>query len=130
MCGGAIPEKDKRATQHDLCLPCKGSRLPAHCPYRAGDRVVMTASPRAAHYHPRDHVKTGFRGTVEGAIGATLLIGLCDDGQEWCQSWGSLDREPACEQLELFPPEGRTRAPRPRRKTRRRTPAPATGGAA
>lgn len=94
-CGAAIPESDKRATQHDLCLPCKGARIPARCPYKPGDRVFMPACPNARGYHPRDMIRTGFRGVVEGTIGAHLLIGLADDGREWCQSWGGLLREGA-----------------------------------
>jgi hypothetical protein len=93
MCGAVIPEQDKRANQHDLCLACKGARIPAHCPYKAGDRVVMPGSPNARRYHPDDPMRTGFRGVVEGTCGARLLLGLRDDGREWCQSWGALERE-------------------------------------
>jgi hypothetical protein len=92
ICGAVIPESDKRATQHDLCLACKGARIPARCQYKAGDRVFMPACPSARGYHPQDMIRTGFRGVVEGTIGSTLLIGLADDGREWCQTWGGLLR--------------------------------------
>jgi hypothetical protein len=93
MCHAVIPEQDKRAQQHDLCLPCKGARIPARSPYQAGARVVLQGSPNAAHYHPDDPHRTGFRGVVEGTCGWYLLLGLRDDGREFCESWGVLDRE-------------------------------------
>jgi hypothetical protein len=102
LCGALIPEEDKRATQHDLCLSCKGARIPGRCPYKAGARVIMRGSPRATRYHPDDPVRTGFRGVVEGSLGWNKLIGLADDGREWHQSWGALEREPAAEQMALF----------------------------
>lgn len=114
-CGAVIPDQDRRGTQPNLCLPCKGARIPARCPYKAGDRVIFRGSPRASHYHPQDHVRTGFRGVVEGAIGASL-IGMADDGRPWCQAWTALDREPATEQLALFGDEVQ-----PVRRTRRGT---------
>lgn len=100
-CGAPIPEADKRATQHDLCLSCKGALIPARLRFRAGDRVVMPASPNARARHPDDPVRTGFRGVVEGWIGRSL-IGLRDDGLEFSQQPGALDPEPAAEQLSLF----------------------------
>jgi len=92
-CGAQIPESDKRATQHDLCLACKGARIPARCPYQAGARVFLQPSPGMSDRHPDDPERTGFTGTVEGTVGAHLLIGLRDDGREWCEQWGALQRE-------------------------------------
>jgi hypothetical protein len=105
-CGAEIPGRDKRATQHDLCLSCKGARIPARCPYQAGTRVVLEASPGMRDRHPDDPERTGFRGVVEGTIGAHLLIGLRDDGREWCEQWGGLQ------------PEAKVRKTRPVRLTR------------
>jgi hypothetical protein len=102
LCSARIPAADKRATQHDLCLLCKGTRIPERCPYRAGDRVILRGSPRAVRYHPEDHLRTGFRGVVEGSLGWNHLIGLADDGREWHQTWGALEHEPMSEQLALF----------------------------
>jgi hypothetical protein len=131
MCGALIPEADKRATQHDLCLPCKGARIPDRCQYKAGDRVIMQGSPRCRRFSPADHERTGFRGVVEGTIGWNLLIGLADDGREWCQQTGALMREPAAEQLDLFPelPASRARPSRRRQKPGRTAVVPVAGGA-
>jgi hypothetical protein len=101
VCGRVIPGADKRRIQHDLCLSCKGRRIPERCRFKAGDRVIMPASPNAFRYHPDDPVRTGFRGVVEGWLGREL-IGIRDDGLEWYQQPGGLDPEPAAEQLSLF----------------------------
>jgi hypothetical protein len=100
-CGAPIPETDKRRIQHDLCLSCKGARVPERSRFKAGDRVIMPASPNARGYHPDDPIRTGFRGVVEGWIGHKLT-GLRDDGQEWVAQAGELDPEPVNEQLDLF----------------------------
>jgi hypothetical protein len=100
-CAAPIPEADKRRIQHDLCLACKGKRIPERSRFKAGDRVIMPASPNARGYAHDDPMRTGFRGVVEGWIGHKL-IGLCDDGREWYEQPGILDPEPANEQLDLF----------------------------
>ncbi|RCG27192.1 hypothetical protein DQ384_26085 [Sphaerisporangium album] len=70
------------------------SEIPRHCPYKAGDRVQMHGySGEHVHRggHLNDHAVTGFRGVVEGYIGATILTGTTDDGRPWAEYWGSLD---------------------------------------
>lgn len=66
------------------------SPIPAHCPYKAGDRVQMHGYP-GYNGGPRDHRRIGFRGVVEGYVGATILTGTTDDGEPWTEFWGSLD---------------------------------------
>ena len=69
------------------------SDIPPHCPYKAGDRVQMHGHP-GYHVHHGRHLSaldvSGFRGTVEGYVGATILTGTRDDGQPWAEDWGSL----------------------------------------
>lgn len=130
-CLAPIPEADKRRIQHDLCLACKAAMIPGRLRFKAGDRVVMPASPNALRYHPDDPIRTGFRGVVEGWIGH-CLTGLRDDGLEWCEQPGNLDPEPAVEQLALFEDKSvaAKRPPRKRRGGPRRTAAvPVPGGA-
>lgn len=70
------------------------SEIPAHCPYKAGDRVQMHGyTGHHVHQgHPlNDHAVTGFRGVVEGHLGGTILTGRTDDGRWWAQEWGGLD---------------------------------------
>ncbi|HET8684138.1 MAG TPA: hypothetical protein VFM54_20030 [Micromonosporaceae bacterium] len=64
--------------------------VPAHCPYRPGDWVVMHGTGHRQPYQTRQY---GFRGVVLGHMGDTLLRGLTDDGREWCEHWGGLDRD-------------------------------------
>lgn len=70
------------------------SEIPAHCPYKAGDRVQMHGYP-GHHVHRGHHLNdrnvTGFRGAVEGYLGGTILTGTTDDGRPWAEEWGSLD---------------------------------------
>ncbi len=63
------------------------SPIPAHCPYKAGDRVQMHGYPGGMP----GHGQTGFRGVVEGYLGGTILTGTTDDGQRWAEHWGGLD---------------------------------------
>lgn len=101
MCSAPIPEADKRRILHDLCLACKARLIPPRSRFKAGDRVIMPASPNARGYHPGDPVRTGFRGVVESRVGRELT-GLRDDGLEWCQQATVLDPEPEHEQLTLM----------------------------
>lgn len=89
-CGAPIPEGGKRRIQHDLCLACKGARIPPRCPYKAGDRVQMHGYAGRGRLHPTDLRVTGFRGVVEGTMGATILVGIADTGREWSEHWGWL----------------------------------------
>lgn len=70
------------------------SAIPAHCPYQQGDRVQMHGFP-GYHAHDGQHLNdydvSGFRGTVEGYIGATILTGHTDGGRAWAEEWGHLD---------------------------------------
>jgi hypothetical protein len=88
ICGAPIPEADKRYDQHQVCLPCKGARIPSRFRFQAGDRVQLHGY--VGYYQPPDLRATGFRGVVEGYIGGTILIGLCDNGREWAEYAGKL----------------------------------------
>jgi hypothetical protein len=88
-CGHDIPRSQVHGPHYDLCLRCRGARIPARCPYKAGDRVQVHGYPGGFTELDR----TGWRGTVEGYLGATILTAFTDDGREWAGSWGSLDRE-------------------------------------
>lgn len=72
------------------------SAIPAHCPYRSGDRVQMHGFPgyhAARHQAITDRDVIGFRGVVTGYIGGTVLVGQTDDGRGWAEEWGGLDRD-------------------------------------
>lgn len=75
----------------DACASLGGpiSRIPARSPYQHGDRVQLHGYPGEEAGHRR----TGFRGVVTGSLGATILRGATDDGEEWDEYWGALDRE-------------------------------------
>jgi hypothetical protein len=62
------------------------SAVPARSPYQAGDRVQMHGYPGGMTSRDR----TGFGGVVEGSLGATILYGTTDDGQQWAEYWGAL----------------------------------------
>lgn len=67
------------------------SEIPKHCRFRAGDWVVLHGYPGTRYsYSSQRH---GWRGFVLGYMGGTWLRGLTDDGREWCEHWGFLDRE-------------------------------------
>jgi len=65
------------------------SAIPAHCPYRIGDRVQL----HGFIGYPPGPRRTGFVGEVEGYMGSSILSVLCDDGHVWCERWGALTRE-------------------------------------
>jgi hypothetical protein len=90
-CGQDIPLGDAHGPHCDLCLPCRAARIPARCPYKAGDRVQVHSYPG----NPRMGVSpaSGFRGVVEGYLGDTILTGITDEGQPWAEHWGALDRD-------------------------------------
>lgn len=87
-CGDEIPETDKRRILHDLCLTCKAAMIPKRSRWQAGIRAQVHGYTGQASGYPAD----GFRGTIEGWMGRTL-IGICDDGREWYQSPSLLDKE-------------------------------------
>ncbi len=62
------------------------SAVPAHCPYKAGDRVRLHGYPGYAE----PWLRRGFRGVVEDCLGGTILAGTTDDGELWMERWGSL----------------------------------------
>ncbi len=62
------------------------SRIPDRSPYSHGDRVQL----HGYEGNPPGHGHTGFRGTVTGSLGSTILRGLTDRGEEWAESWGAL----------------------------------------
>jgi hypothetical protein len=62
------------------------SPVPPHSPYQAGDWVRKHGYPGEMP-GPR---QWGWRGFVLGSLGATILRGLTDDGQEWAEYWGRL----------------------------------------
>lgn len=101
LCGALIPEAGKRGTQHDLCLPCKGARIHPRFRFQAGSRVQVHGY--AGHYQPPDLRATGFRGVVEGTIGGSILIGLCDNGREWAETAGALQADGAPRHDPLIP---------------------------
>lgn len=88
-CDSDIPLKDAHGGHYYLCLACRGVRIPARCPYKAGDRVQVHGYPGGRYERDR----TGWRGTVEGTMGATILTGIDDDGRDWGEYWGHLDPE-------------------------------------
>lgn len=63
------------------------SRIRTRSPYQHGDRVQLHGYPGAEAGHRR----TGFRGIVTGSLGATILRGMTDQGDEWAEYWGVLD---------------------------------------
>lgn len=74
-----------------LALTIALGTVPPRSPYQAGDWVVCHGYPGL----PSGPRRWGFRGYVTGALGSTLLHGVTDDGRQWCEHWGALQRDGA-----------------------------------
>lgn len=65
------------------------SPVPAHSPFQVGEWVRFHGYPG----NPAGPRRWGWRGYVTGSIGATILVGLTDDGFEWAEYWGALSAD-------------------------------------
>jgi len=77
-----IPNSRGSAT---IDIPLR-SAVPLHSPFQLGEWVRLHGYPG----NPRGPRRWGWRGYVTGSIGATILVGLTDDGRDWAEYWGAL----------------------------------------